>query len=175
MPDQLAFEFSDDSEPPPQGDGLHAWRNERRRQIEALARKQGLPIGHRVRVDFENGPPLEGLLVLNEELLFAPTGKQPDLHLRIGNADFHADEIAGCTRIESRTLRQDRRVCDFRRAVIAFRHPSCPVSAHTSPPPTNRRAPPPLPHSSRRSKTPLPTTLSSTPSPAQRVPAPSRF
>jgi hypothetical protein len=100
MPEQLNFEFSDRPESPPSGNALKTWREERRRQIESLAHKQGLPIGHHVRVDFENGPPLEGLLLLNEELLFSPEKSRPNLHLRIGNADFHADEILSCIRTD---------------------------------------------------------------------------
>ncbi len=100
MDDQLPIDFS---APPPaeSADGISRWRADRRAEIEALAKKQGLPLGHRVCVTFENGPPLEGLLLLNEELLFAPRRPDARLHLRIGTADFHADEIASCIRLHA--------------------------------------------------------------------------
>jgi hypothetical protein len=98
-PDQLGFDFS--ATPQESGsDGLARWRAARREAMEALALKQGLPLGQRVRVEFECGPPLEGTLVLNEEALFISQRANPKLHLRIGTSDFHADEIAACVRID---------------------------------------------------------------------------
>ncbi len=100
-PDQLGFNFdsaaSSDEE---KLGGLAAWRAARREAMETLAKKQGLPLGHRVRVDFACGPPLEGILLLNEETLFLTERRNPKLHLRIGTADFHADEIAACVQME---------------------------------------------------------------------------
>lgn len=98
MSDQLAFDFNENG--PSSGVGLEAWRANRRQAIETLAEKQGMPLGQRVRVEFENGPPLEGTLLLMEEVLFAPTRKDAHLHLRIGDADFHADEIISCIRLQ---------------------------------------------------------------------------
>lgn len=98
MPDQLAFDFSE--EPPHALQGFDQWRTVRLKALEELAAKQGLPLAHRVRVEFENGPPLEGILSLNEETLFAPVRKDAHLHLRIGTADFHADEIFSCVRLD---------------------------------------------------------------------------
>lgn len=102
-PDQLGFNF--DSADSTKGDqckpdALAVWRASRREQMESLARKQGLPLGQRVRVDFACGPPLEGLLLLNEETLFVSTRRNPKLHLRIGTADFQAAEISACVQIE---------------------------------------------------------------------------
>ncbi|GAB4176115.1 MAG: hypothetical protein Fur0032_16000 [Terrimicrobiaceae bacterium] len=68
--------------------------------MEALAVKQGLPLGCRVRVDFENGPPLEGILFLDEQNLFIPQKRDGHLALRIGTAAFRANEIASCIRLE---------------------------------------------------------------------------
>jgi len=103
IPDQLGFNF--DSRSPGgatqlQPDALVAWRAARREAMESRARKQGLPLGQRVRVDFACGPPLEGVLLLNEETLFLSDRRNPKLHLRIGTADFHANEISACLLIE---------------------------------------------------------------------------
>ncbi|MFA7235049.1 MAG: hypothetical protein WC076_13160 [Terrimicrobiaceae bacterium] len=95
----MAFDFSG-SPGAVSGEGIEAWRAERRKLIESLARKQGLPLGRQVRIDFWNGPSLEGLLVLDEEKLFVDPRRDPSLHLRIGAADFHANEIAACTTLD---------------------------------------------------------------------------
>lgn len=97
--DQMAFDFSKSPAAAP-GDAIETWRAERRKAIESLARKQGLPLGRRVRIDFWSGPSLEGLLVLDEEKLFVDPRRDPSLHLRIGPADFHANEIAACTTLD---------------------------------------------------------------------------
>ncbi len=102
-PDQLGFDFDPAASTGTEiseSDGLAAWRAARREAMENLARKHGLPLGHRVRVDFACGPPLEGVLLLNEETLFLSDRRNPKLHLRIGTADFHADEIAACVQID---------------------------------------------------------------------------
>jgi hypothetical protein len=100
MSDQLDFDFAGPgSGSPVPGSGLVRWRDERRAAMEALAAKQGLPLGQRVRVEFENGPPMEGLLLLDEEALFLPTKRDGHLALRIGTGTFHADEIAACIRL----------------------------------------------------------------------------
>jgi hypothetical protein len=96
---QMALDFSGTSGGTP-GEGVEAWRTERRNALEMLARKQGLPLGRQVRIDFWNGPSLEGLLVLDEEKLFVDPLREARLHLRIGSADFHANEIAACTTLE---------------------------------------------------------------------------
>ena len=44
MAGQLAFDFSRSPGAAP-GEGIEAWRAERRKHIESLARKQGLPLG----------------------------------------------------------------------------------------------------------------------------------
>ena len=99
MAGQLAFDFSESPGAAP-GERIEAWRAERRTAIESLARKQGLPLGRRVRIDFWSGPSLEGPLVLDEEKLFVDPRRDPSLHLRIGSADFHANEIAACTAMD---------------------------------------------------------------------------
>ena len=51
-----------------------------------------------LELNFWNGPSLEGLFVLDEEKL--DPRRAPSLHLRIGPADFHANEIAACTALD---------------------------------------------------------------------------
>lgn len=101
MSDRREFRFEDS---PPEfaarGSGLDDWRAHRRVEMERFAARQGLPLGHRVRVDFENGPPLEGLLFLDEETLFLPERPEGHLALRIGTATFHANQISSCIRLD---------------------------------------------------------------------------
>lgn len=101
MSDQLQFSFDGPSrEEFTTPGGLDSWREKRRAATEALAAKQGLPLGRKVRVEFENGPSLSGVLFLDESTLFLPEKRNNHLALRIGTATFHADEIASCICIE---------------------------------------------------------------------------
>lgn len=95
--DQLGFDFTIENSAT---DELTKWRVQRRAAMEALALREGIPLGHRVRVEFDCGPPLEGVLLLNEEVLFLPERRNPRLHLRIGRADFYANEITACVQID---------------------------------------------------------------------------
>jgi hypothetical protein len=95
-PDQPEFDFDAGRE----SGGLEAWRAAREREMKETARKLGIPLGRRVRVEFPNGPPLEGRIELNEQLLFAPSRFSPTLHLRIGNADFHFNETESITALD---------------------------------------------------------------------------
>ena len=97
MAGQLAFDFSE-SPGAASGAAIEIWRAERRTAIESLARKQGLPLGRRIRIDFWIGPSLEGLLVLDEDK--PDPRRDPSLRLRIGSAGFHANEIAACTTLD---------------------------------------------------------------------------
>ncbi|MEI8342094.1 MAG: hypothetical protein WCH43_11260 [Verrucomicrobiota bacterium] len=98
MSDQLSLDFSGGDQP--LAKSLEAWRADRIESVRRLAHLQGLPIGQSVRVDFDNGPSLNGKLLLDEESLFLPTRKNPHIALRIGNATFHADEIVSCARLD---------------------------------------------------------------------------
>ena len=89
--DQLSFDFAD---------GYAGAVSEWREAQEALAVKLGLPLGRRVRVEFENGDGLEGLLVLDDQTLFTPERRAADLRLRIGSASFAAKDIASCMRLD---------------------------------------------------------------------------
>jgi hypothetical protein len=96
MDDQLAFDFG----APAASDGLDDWRKERRARLAALADALGLPLGHRVRIEFATGSPLEGLLALDEEQLFVPIRRNAHLVLRIGDATFEARNVASCTTLD---------------------------------------------------------------------------
>lgn len=80
--------------------GLDRWRENRQSAMEALAAREGIPLGHRVRVDFENGPPLEGILYLDKESLFLPTKREPHLMLRVGTSTFEKDDVAAIIRLD---------------------------------------------------------------------------
>jgi len=101
MSDQLTFDFLDRDQVSSTGEsGLDRWRAERRAAMHALAEKLGLPLEHLVRVDFENGPSLEGFLFLDEEELITPNRRTSHLSVRIGTASFHASEISACIRLD---------------------------------------------------------------------------
>lgn len=104
MDEQTAFDFLDSRNPQPRESGLENglihWREKRRAAMEALAARQGLPLGHRVRVEFQNGPPLEGTLLLDQEDLFLLEKRNNRILLRIDSATFHADEITACIRLD---------------------------------------------------------------------------
>jgi hypothetical protein len=104
MSDQLSFDFTGDAPELPglatESPALAKWREERRATMRALAQKLGLPLGKKVRVEFENGPPLEGVLHLDEDTLFLPHKRDTRLPLRIDSAIFHANEISSCVTLE---------------------------------------------------------------------------
>jgi hypothetical protein len=101
MNEQTCFDFSADPERE-QGhqDGLELWRAEHHARMEKLARRQGLPLGHRVRVELDNGEIMEGLLFLQEEQLFPQDNRAPRLLLRIHSNVFSISEISSCVRLE---------------------------------------------------------------------------
>ncbi len=80
-------------------DGLDVWRERRREKMRETARRHGLPLGHRVRLEFKDGPFLEGILLLDESTWHS---QRSDHHvvLRIDNSTFHHDEISACVRLD---------------------------------------------------------------------------
>jgi hypothetical protein len=80
--------------------GYDQWQAERQRAREALAGELGLPLGHRVRVEFAEGSPLEGMLSLAEETLFLTPKRDVHLALRIGPHCFCVNEISACVRLD---------------------------------------------------------------------------
>ncbi len=94
---QQALDF--DSPVPADGvDGLSAWRRERIRETEALARRYGLPLGHPAQVELKSGIRLEGILLLADEALITPQVRYHDVMLRIGSVAFRTAEIESCVR-----------------------------------------------------------------------------
>ena len=98
MSEQLGFNF--DGAPAVPTLDLAQWREQRRAQIEALAQRSGLPIGHDVRVQLVCGASLEGRLSLAHEDLWIDERRSVELHLQIGRADFRAAEIESCIRTD---------------------------------------------------------------------------
>jgi hypothetical protein len=96
--EQLGFNFHDAPSRPALD--LGQWREQRRSQIEALARRSGLPIGHAVRVQLACGAALEGRLSLAHEDLWIDERRSVELRLQIGRADFRAAEIESCIRTD---------------------------------------------------------------------------
>lgn len=98
---QLAFDLAPKApEELPPVDGLDGWRETRKLEQAGTARKLGLPIGRRVRVDFANSPSLEGMLFAVDSTHIAVSRRVADLTLRIGTAVFHADEISACVALD---------------------------------------------------------------------------
>lgn len=104
MSGQLDFDFFP---PEPELPGLGAdspglvkWREERRASMRTLALKHGLPLGKTVRVEFENGPPLEGVLHLEEAPLHHSAKREAQITLRIDAATFQSNEIISCLRLD---------------------------------------------------------------------------
>lgn len=81
-------------------DGFEQWRRDREEAMRALARRQGLPIGHKVEIWLRGGIRLRGCLRLCEEELFVKTERDPDLVLRVERTSFRVREIESCLRLD---------------------------------------------------------------------------
>lgn len=79
-----------------QGDGLSAWREQRRDALRLLAQKLGLPLGRRVEVRLVDGVVVEGLLALREDTLFPEQTDTTNIHLTIGRVDFRHSDVEAC-------------------------------------------------------------------------------
>lgn len=97
MDEQLSFNLDG---APETGSGLTLWREQRRRDMDALAARCGLPIGHLCRVWLTSGVRLEGQLLLAHEDLWENQARSTDLRLQIGRADFGMSEIESCARLD---------------------------------------------------------------------------
>jgi hypothetical protein len=78
--------------------GYNQWQQERRAALEKLARKMGLPIGHRVEVWLQGGIRLRGWLRLEEERLWVENARDFKLRLVVDGVPFTAAEIESCVR-----------------------------------------------------------------------------
>lgn len=97
MSEQLSFNFD---EAPGTVSGVALWRELRAAQIDKLARRCGLPIGHAVRVSLVSGILVEGRLVLATDELWTDPHRSVELRLRIGEVDFRAAEVESCVRTD---------------------------------------------------------------------------
>jgi len=82
----------------PGPDGLQAWYDQRDADRRQLARDVGLPIGHPVECELNDGAILKGKLELAENVLWIEAGRRLDLELRIGRCTFRVRDIARCVR-----------------------------------------------------------------------------
>lgn len=82
----------------PGPDGLQAWYDQRDADRRQLSRDVGLPIGHPVELELQDGVILKGKLELAENLLWIEAGRRLDLELRIGRCIFRVRDIARCVR-----------------------------------------------------------------------------
>ncbi len=77
------------------------WRASRQKLLESYAQERGLPIGRHVRISFHNGPPCEGMLLLDEDLDCLPKERNgSNLQLAVGRIRFTAGDIASCIAVE---------------------------------------------------------------------------
>lgn len=84
----------------PGRDGLSAWRAQRQKAFEAMALANGLPLGHRCRVELRDGIELEGVLELATEELLLEAERDPKLQLRVKRCTFAATEIRSVARVD---------------------------------------------------------------------------
>ena len=78
--------------------GLQAWYDQRDADRRQLSRDVGLPIGHSVECELNDGAILKGKLELAENLLWIEPGRRLDMELRIGRCSFRVRDIARCVR-----------------------------------------------------------------------------
>lgn len=97
MSEQLSFDFN---QAPGAVSGIALWRETRAAQIDALAKRSGLPIGHEVRVLLANGILVEGRLGLATDELWTDPRRSQELRLEIGQVDFQAAEVESCVRLD---------------------------------------------------------------------------
>lgn len=78
--------------------GYHRWQEKRRATLQKLARRMGLPIGHRVEVWLRDGVRLRGMLLLEEHGLWVEARRDFGLKLVVDGVSFTAAEIESCVR-----------------------------------------------------------------------------
>lgn len=93
-------EFNFDAPPDATQDGLASWRRSRLSKIESFAANNGLPIGHRCRVELRDGTELEGILMLGTDDAPIDVGRDPKRLLRIKRCTFQVAEVASLVRLE---------------------------------------------------------------------------
>lgn len=94
--DQMELSFEPSATP----DGCEAWKQERARAMETLARKLGLPLGHPVEAWLVGGVRLRGVLRVKDGAFIPPTGQWPKLVLVVDGVEFQMSEIESCVRTD---------------------------------------------------------------------------
>jgi hypothetical protein len=97
MNEQLGFQFD---AAPTSVSGLGLWREQRKAQMDSLARTCGLPIGHAVRLYLTGGILLEGRLQIAGQELWIDHRRSAELRLQIGGVDFRTTEVDSCVRTD---------------------------------------------------------------------------
>lgn len=94
--DQLELSF----EPSATSGGCEAWKQERARATENLARKLGLPLGHPVEAWLVGGVRLRGVLRVKDGAFLPPTGQGPKLVFVVDGVEFQQSELESCVRTD---------------------------------------------------------------------------
>jgi hypothetical protein len=94
--EQFAFDF--DAAPQPR-DTLTAWREERRREMENVCRRLGMPIGQAVEVRLAQGRCLRGVLRLPQETLWIEAERETAI-LVIDTVEFRLSEVESVIRCD---------------------------------------------------------------------------
>lgn len=95
---QSEFDFNAANPTP---DGLTAWHRERQERLAALARANGLPLGHPCRVELAGGVVLEGVLrIAEDELCLSNPTRDLKLKLQIDRCQFSPREILSAIRLD---------------------------------------------------------------------------
>jgi len=92
--DQMELSFEPSGIP----DGCEAWKRERGRAAEKLARTLGLPLGHPVEAWLAGGVRLRGVLRVKDGAFIPPVGQSPKLVFVIDGVEFQQSEIESCVR-----------------------------------------------------------------------------
>ena len=95
---QGEFDFSYNHSVATVSDPLAAWRETRRLEQVALARRVGLPLGALVEVWLKNGIRLRGTLRLREEWLNTEEVRLAEIRLEVESVAFLYKEMESCVR-----------------------------------------------------------------------------
>lgn len=96
MTPQAEFDFSTGNA----GAGCHRWLDQRQQAVAELARQSNLPLNHPVEVWLAGGVRLRGKLQLQEEMLFVPEDRVPQLRLQMDHVPFLIHEMESCVRLD---------------------------------------------------------------------------
>jgi hypothetical protein len=80
--------------------GHTAWQQQRQQALLKLSCNLGLPLGRKVEVWLRNEIRLVGTLRLQEEQLFIPDDRTPDLQFVVDNVPFRVGEMNSCVALD---------------------------------------------------------------------------